>query len=449
VSNQDDSQVVDTLIEQLQSHDFRVQHVAIVKLGKLGDARAVEPLIQILENVSHNPHLRAAAAVALGEIGDPSAVKPLVQALNDSEPLVQTAAREALRLIYQEHPELLHEMWDVIAEHEESEESHAEPADAVSDELAEPDRQRGLAHAPPAPAAAAAPQYGAAPAPPAAESPQFSAFYPEDVQPGQPYALMVFAHLESARDQVRRIAAGYAGMMGGQPHSSTVPSTVHVEIGRLLTFVPLIQGITFEPAEQVLAWQPPYQSATFLFTTPSALESDLSGRVLVFQGPLVVGEIPVSLKVISGTVSAGLDKEDGLRRYDPVFASYSHRDAPVMEYFRRARENIGQKMLVDIYDLRAGEHWEPRLLELIDQCAVFQLFWSKNSAQSEYCEKEWRYALRHAERRPRFIQPVWWEAPMPDPPGELKDLHFQKVTVPPLTRAQLAFARVRRVFGRT
>jgi hypothetical protein len=261
---------------------------------------------------------------------------------------------------------------------------------------------------------------------------------------------MAFVHLESASEQVREVAAGYAGMMGGQPATSTARSAVRVDPGSLITLVPQVTGLRFDPAEQVVTWQPPYQSATFLFTTPAALDADLSGRVLVYQGPLILGEIPVSMARRATTVpdSKALTTQAGLQRFDPVFASYSHRDAPVMRYFRRARERLGQRMLVDIYDLRAGEHWADRLLEMIDQSAVFQLFWSQHSAQSAYCRQEWQHALGYLDRRPRFIQPVWWTTPMPPPPLELADLHFQRVALPPATRAQLALEQMRRRFRR-
>jgi hypothetical protein len=285
---------------------------------------------------------------------------------------------------------------------------------------------------------------------PARESapPHFSAFYPEVVQPALPYALLAFVHLESALEQVREIAAGYAGMMGGQAASGTAQSAVRVDPGSLITFVPQVAGLRFDPAEQVIPWQPPYQSATFLFTAPAVLDADLTGRVLVYQGPLILGEIPVSmaLRAAKAPLSKALTTEAALQRFDPVFASYSHHDTPVMQYFRRARQRLGQRMLVDIYDLRAGEHWADRLLEMIDQSAVFQLFWSQYSAQSSYCRQEWQHALGYLDRRPRFIQPVWWQVPMPPPPPELASLHFQRVALPPATRAQLAVARLRRFF---
>ncbi len=88
-------------------------------------------------------------------------------------------------------------------------------------------------------------------------------------------------------------------------------------------------------------------------------------------------------------------------------------------------------------------------MEMIDQSAVFQLFWSSHSAQSTYCRQEWEHALNYVDSRPRFIQPVWWDAPMPPPPEPLGSLHFQRVSLPPLTRMQLAMVRIRGIFGRS
>ena len=269
--------------------------------------------------------------------------------------------------------------------------------------------------------------------------PEFSSYYPELVQPGRSYALIVFAHLESVRDQVFGIAQGYPDMVGIQPGCGTVESLVTVELNSLITFVPRVQGIRFEPTEQFIAWTPPYQSATFLFTTSSNLSRELVGQILIYQGPLVIGEIPVTMKLQAENtiLDKNLSQEGKFKRLDPVFASYSHRDVAVVEYFRRIRETRGQKTLVDIYDLQAGDYWAESLLKMIDECAVFQLFWSQNSQKSKHCRREWQYALNCKGHHSRFIQPVWWHAPMPPPPSELANLHFQKITVPPTTRMKL------------
>ncbi|MCS6869952.1 MAG: toll/interleukin-1 receptor domain-containing protein, partial [Anaerolineae bacterium] len=73
---------------------------------------------------------------------------------------------------------------------------------------------------------------------------------------------------------------------------------------------------------------------------------------------------------------------------------------------------------------------------LIERATIFQLFWSENSAKSEFCREEWRYALQTPRGRETngvgFIRPVYWRKPMPTPPEELKHLHFAYVRLPRL-----------------
>ena len=67
---------------------------AIEALGRIGDSRAVEPLIAALKDEDVN--VRWPAARALGEIKDTRAIKPLIAALKDAEWIVREAAAEAL-----------------------------------------------------------------------------------------------------------------------------------------------------------------------------------------------------------------------------------------------------------------------------------------------------------------------------------------------------------------
>lgn len=63
-------------------------------LGKIGGARAIESLIQVLKD--NDSGVQASAASALGEIGDARAIEPLIQALNISYFGVQASAVSAL-----------------------------------------------------------------------------------------------------------------------------------------------------------------------------------------------------------------------------------------------------------------------------------------------------------------------------------------------------------------
>jgi len=60
-----------------------VRHDAIEALGALGDARAVECLVHILQDTAEDWGLRIFAARALGDIGDQRAVDPLITSIED------------------------------------------------------------------------------------------------------------------------------------------------------------------------------------------------------------------------------------------------------------------------------------------------------------------------------------------------------------------------------
>jgi ankyrin repeat protein len=63
-------------------------------LGRVGGARAVDPLIAALNDAG--PGVRLQAAEALGHIGDPRAVDPLIALLKDPEPFVRVGVARAL-----------------------------------------------------------------------------------------------------------------------------------------------------------------------------------------------------------------------------------------------------------------------------------------------------------------------------------------------------------------
>ena len=67
---------------------------AALALGRIGDARAVGPLLSALHH--RDTTVRWAAAQALGELGDTRAVEPLVVLLGDPHHDVQRAAAQAL-----------------------------------------------------------------------------------------------------------------------------------------------------------------------------------------------------------------------------------------------------------------------------------------------------------------------------------------------------------------
>lgn len=94
LSGSDSPEAGDLQLEILTSPEEgeEVRAAAALNLGHMGDLRAVEPLLKILE--SGETGLTYACTAALGNIGDPRAIDPLIELLTVDRLLIpQTAAK--------------------------------------------------------------------------------------------------------------------------------------------------------------------------------------------------------------------------------------------------------------------------------------------------------------------------------------------------------------------
>jgi hypothetical protein len=79
----------------LEDSNYKVRVQAALVLGKLGDPRAVQPLIKALGD--QNKTVRGIAASALGQLGDASAVEPLRALIRrESDPFPRGQAEKAI-----------------------------------------------------------------------------------------------------------------------------------------------------------------------------------------------------------------------------------------------------------------------------------------------------------------------------------------------------------------
>jgi HEAT repeat protein len=93
-----DVRAIDPLITLLKDDDVIVRSKAARVLGKIGNTQVIEPLFAALKD--KDDYVRATAAEALGEIGDASAVEPLlIIACMDSSGSASEAASKALKKI--------------------------------------------------------------------------------------------------------------------------------------------------------------------------------------------------------------------------------------------------------------------------------------------------------------------------------------------------------------
>lgn len=94
-----DPSAIPQLLAALALPQPHVRTTVALVLGELGDRRAVEPLIELLDtgyNGSFWDNERAMAAYALGCLGDPRAIEPLIAALSDHDWGTRGKAIEAL-----------------------------------------------------------------------------------------------------------------------------------------------------------------------------------------------------------------------------------------------------------------------------------------------------------------------------------------------------------------
>ncbi len=90
-----DKRAVKPVIAMLKDKNWGTRCRAAEALGKLGDKRAVEPLIAAIKD--EDEQVRTAAAMSLGQLGGKDAIRPLITALNDKDARARKAAGEALK----------------------------------------------------------------------------------------------------------------------------------------------------------------------------------------------------------------------------------------------------------------------------------------------------------------------------------------------------------------
>ena len=272
------------------------------------------------------------------------------------------------------------------------------------------------------------------------ENVQFTVFRRSAIQPEHWYPLLAFAHLADRRpdappdepDPIEEVKAQARQLLGddmGKFRSATEDSGYPVAREGELRFVPHMDGVTFNPPERRFLWTESVHREDFRLRADKSMDGHVArGALSVFYGNLLLAEVQLSIKVDRKPAESH-EEETHARPYRRIFASYSHRDTAIVEEFERHAVATGDRYLRDVVTLRAGEVWDQRLLEIMKQADVFQLFWSWNALSSPLVREEWRQAL--ALNRPHFVRPVYWEEPLPEqaglPPVELRRLHFQRV----------------------
>jgi len=257
----------------------------------------------------------------------------------------------------------------------------------------------------------------------------FTTYYPEEIAVEKSYSMLVYAHVPFLWKEVRRNAQFFAEEMGEQKESNSSTPTGRLKRGTEITVVPNVAGVTFNPERSNVNWVEDIERIQFrLRADPSKMNTRVDGSVNIFVGPIIVASLNVSIKINETTMDSTSESrgEEIAQMYhqDEIFISYSHADTDIVTKCKEAYQALGFTVLIDSDTLRSGQSWNDELKKMIEQAKIFQLFWSENSKKSKSVKKEWQHALQ-CKKAVGFIRPVYWDKPLPEPPNDLSDIHFQ------------------------
>jgi hypothetical protein len=98
IAHADEARIAELSTTLSSSSSDKERISAVTALGRLGDKRALRPLVAALRDDS--PTVRAIAAAALGKLGHRASMPALREATSDRDPLVRKRAQEALAQVH-------------------------------------------------------------------------------------------------------------------------------------------------------------------------------------------------------------------------------------------------------------------------------------------------------------------------------------------------------------
>lgn len=263
---------------------------------------------------------------------------------------------------------------------------------------------------------------------PVSEPIELTVYGPREVRPELWYSLLTYVHVSSARCLVQMDSRKHINFDEVREISNRAKTDV--ARGALIDVIPELPGFVVNPTYSRISWLEDWHRLEFRIRVlpedgRSLMGQAVNGRVAFYVEGLLVGEVPISVFIErdapsqrDGAATQNISKKP----YQSVFVSYSHKDDVVVDKISAATKTLGMTFLRDQEVLRSGEEWNRRLLHLISEAEIFQLFWSENAKKSPHVQREWEHAI--SLRRQNFIRPLYWEKPVSPPPDQLAHLHF-------------------------
>lgn len=269
-----------------------------------------------------------------------------------------------------------------------------------------------------------------APLEPIREQVDCTVFSPPTALLGQTIMVQVFAHLPTEGRQAAHLALEFDSSTKRRAFKSLcleltrrTKLSIHLEMANL----------TIDESVQDLIWNGRPEAAQFSVYVPGNRQpGTVIGTVTISCLTVPLAHIKFKLELVNGkerpTETDAQPVGVEVQRYKKAFISYASEDRN--EVFKRVQmlRPMNIRFFQDLLSLEPGDRWERALYRHIDDSDLFLLFWSSAAKKSKWVMEEVKYALKRKEAdelAPPEIKPVIIEGPpSPQPPDELKHLHF-------------------------
>jgi hypothetical protein len=173
----------------------------------------------------------------------------------------------------------------------------------------------------------------------------FTVAYPPSVGPDVWHDLVVYLHLDALREEVMLTVRQMAGVdVRSLSHAHATRDVVR---GTLLTLVPQILGLDINPASATVAWVEDIQDVRFRIRAHEGMAGQSAfGVVEVTLGSLPIAHLGIAINVQSDAAAHPAQVAQ-MQVYQDVFASYSSKDAAVVQACRAVYWGIGVHLVVD------------------------------------------------------------------------------------------------------
>ena len=256
--------------------------------------------------------------------------------------------------------------------------------------------------------------------PPRVADVEFSALFPKHFLKGEYSVLEIYIYEQTQRHIIEQALASGGDAVKEKRGSAFRISEENVVRVRLESTDPEVQILGSDEAQ---IWYGNY----LVFDFSVYLSETYPKRQLMFTATVLINEVPATRLRFTAECNTLREQKLEVSREDilSAFISYASQDrarvAAIIQGMRKARPDMD--VFFDVDSLRSGENWRRALRAEIERRDILFLCWSLAAKESEWVDREWRYALEN--KGLDCIEPIPIDPPnVCPPPKELASKHF-------------------------